>query len=664
MRSSDHAFGFLFLVTSLALQAQEDHHYTDSLLQISTASRDSAALQATMHLYRYYFNRGDRRSSLRYCKDALQRAFELGDFKKVPRITYGIGLNFIQLFEYDSARIYLEKVEAMLSEKPDPLLRILSYNAQGMLRDYQSDYDGASQFYFACANYLQTEEAGEFKNLLPQTYCHLGYSLINEDQVEKGIEYELKALPVRGYPDELRYRILIHLNLSDGYVKLKKLSQAKIHLDSAILLKKDLDHQAVAGMIFMSEGFYYRSVPNNAKATEAYARAYATTEAAQSSLLKAESGNDLAELYLLQGNYSQAEKYAAIANTIARKQKQFKIASGTYNVLKELASRKGNYAGALEYAEWSRLYADSATNVASKLSILTLESKYQNQKKEKEIAELTLTNTQNQLTVVKQNRYIMMGSIAAVAVLVIVVLLYRSSKQKQSLAEQKQKIQEQQIEFLERQQKVVSLQSMINGQETERTRIAKDLHDGLGGLFSTIKMYFSTLQHDMAVLKEDSLFQKSYGLIDNASVELRRIAHNMMPEVLMKLGLTNALKDLCDNISAGKLIKVSLEVHGMTSRLNEQTEVMLYRIVQELLNNIIKHAQATEVIIQFVKDNNRLSVVVEDNGKGFNTQEADTRAHAGLETVKNRVNYLNGELTIDSEKGVGTTVMMEFLINE
>src|SRR5688572_3373471 len=118
----------LLLFHSLVLQAQEDRHYIDSLLRISKGSRDSIALQATMHLYRYYYNRGDRRSSLRYCREALQRANELHDFKKVPRITYGIGLNLLQIFEYDSARIYLERVETLLAETPDPLLRIMCYH--------------------------------------------------------------------------------------------------------------------------------------------------------------------------------------------------------------------------------------------------------------------------------------------------------------------------------------------------------------------------------------------------------------------------------------------------------------------------------------------------------------------------------------------------------
>jgi two-component system NarL family sensor kinase len=259
---------------------------------------------------------------------------------------------------------------------------------------------------------------------------------------------------------------------------------------------------------------------------------------------------------------------------------------------------------------------------------------------------------------------LIVSSLSGAILLLVLGLLYRNSKQKQTIAEKEQRLQQEQIRFLERQQQLVSLQSMLNGQETERTRIAKDLHDGLGGLFSTVKMNFSVLQHENVALKSDPLFQKSYEMVDTASAELRRIAHNMMPEVLMKLGLIQAVQDMCVSVSSSKLLKVSLQAYGMNQRLNAATEIMLYRIIQELINNIIKHAQATQAIIQFNKDGNRLTVTVEDNGRGFNTQEVDAAKHTGMETVKSRVNYLNGNINIDSQNGIGTTVLMEFLVNE
>src|SRR5688572_2565676 len=122
----------LLLVYAFSLQAQTGaNHYPDSLLQVVRSSPDTTRLQAIMQLYRYHYNRGEFRSSLTYCKQALKLTNDLGDLKKVPRITYGIGLNYTQLIMYDSARIYLEKTEAFLKELSDPLLRIVCYHAQG-----------------------------------------------------------------------------------------------------------------------------------------------------------------------------------------------------------------------------------------------------------------------------------------------------------------------------------------------------------------------------------------------------------------------------------------------------------------------------------------------------------------------------------------------------
>lgn len=316
-------------------------------------------------------------------------------------------------------------------------------------------------------------------------------------------------------------------------------------------------------------------------------------------------------------------------------------------------------------------YAINAYNLkdtlasADKLRELNfLEAKYQSARKEKEITGLKLSNTERELGLVKRNRLLVIGGICAASLLLLLFLLFRNSRHKMALANQQKMLQDEKILFLERQQQVLSLQSMVNGQESERTRIAKDLHDGLGGLFSTIKMYFSTLEHQQPQLEKDALFRKSIDMVDNAATEVRRIAHNMMPAVLMKMGLMNALQDLCNNISSAGSLHVTLQQTGMVKRLHIDTEIMLYRIIQELLNNIIKHAHAKHAIVQCILDGNRLSVIVEDDGCGFDIESLHASHHAGMETVKSRVNYLNGKLNIDSRKDVGTTVMMDFMLDE
>lgn len=157
-----------------------------------------------------------------------------------------------------------------------------------------------------------------------------------------------------------------------------------------------------------------------------------------------------------------------------------------------------------------------------------------------------------------------------------------------------------------------------------------------------------------------TVFERSLDMIDTAIRELRRVAHNMMPEMLVKFGLDEALKEYCNSINTTKLVTVKYQSLGMETRLESSVEIIIYRIVQELLNNIIKHAAATAAFVQLIREGHRLNVVVEDNGKGFDTALPVTTLGAGLANVRSRVDYLKGQLAIHAEPGKGTLVNIEF----
>ena len=639
--------------------------WRDSLMQVvQQNARDTNTLKSLSQLYKLHFNEGNYPAALQYCLKALALSKDLHLTEKVPRITYSVGMIYTNLARYDSADHYLDESEALSQSTTDTVLMVQCYNARAMLRNYQSDYSTAVTYLMQSAALLEAAKAPEVRVLIAQTYMNLGNNLIAENQWEKGIGYSKKALTYSNYPDEKRFRVLMHLDIADTYVKLNKQLEAAKYLDSAVQLNRSLNNTAVGALVANTEGAYYEYLHDLSRALEAYQQAYRLCDSTGNDYLKAGIAGNMATIFFTQGNYTAAAQFAGSANTLALASKQYKVAASANDVLQKVAAQQGDYKKALEYASLFKRYADSATNSETQRVTLSLESKYQNQKKESEIASLKTITAEKELSIVKRNRMLIISSLSAAILVLVLGLLYRNSKQKQTIAEKEQRLQQEQIKFLERQQQLVSLQSMLNGQETERTRIAKDLHDGLGGLFSTVKMNFSVLQHENTGLKSDPLFQKSYELVDTASAELRRIAHNMMPEVLMKLGLIQAVQDMCVAVSSSKLLKVSLQAYGMNQRFNAATEIMLYRIIQELINNIIKHAQATQAIIQFNKDGNRLTVTVEDNGRGFNTKEVDAAKHTGMETVKSRVTYLNGNINIDSQNGIGTTVLMEFLVNE
>ena len=255
--------------------------------------------------------------------------------------------------------------------------------------------------------------------------------------------------------------------------------------------------------------------------------------------------------------------------------------------------------------------------------------------------------------------YILVGSLAAL--LIVGFLSYRNIRHRQQLAKQQDELQQQQIRELEKDKQLVAVDSLLKGQEEERSLLAKDLHDGLGGLLSGVKFSISNMKDNLVMTPDNmAVFERSLDMIDTSIKELRRVAHNMMPEMLTKFGLDEALKEYCNTINATKLITVKYQSHGMEARLDKSVEIIIYRIIQELLNNTMKHAAATETFVQVIREGNRLNVVVEDNGKGFDSNLDSNNIGAGLTNVRSRVDYLKGQLAIHAKQGKGTLVNIEF----
>lgn len=658
----------IFGVSKNAGAQVRDNKTTDSLLRIAgKPSVDSNNYLALQQLVQLHLEKGDYNSVLNFSRKALLVAEKIGNKRYLGLANYYVGYGIGALGNYDSTKYYFEIAEKIMQQQKDTLNLVNLYNSYSILYNFQSNYSTAVQYLMKGADMLKNADNSTFRKLLSQIYANLGINLVAENQLELGIDYQKKALALfslNEHPSATRYKAIIYTQIADAYIKSGKFAESRLYLDSAFAIYTYYKNPDLENSTLNTEATYFNLTGNPQKALDVYLKALTLNDSTRVEKTRAETLGNIAVQYLQLHDEVSASKFALQASELGTKLKLLKVVAKAYGVLKKTAAHSGDFQNAFRYAELYKQYDDSATNIETQKTVLALEGKYQLKKKEGEIASLTLSNREQELKVANRNRLLLIGGTSAAALLVLTGMRYRNIKQKQVLAQRVQQLQNEQIKFLERQQQVISLQSMINGQETERTRIAKDLHDGLGGLFSTVKMYFSTLQHEQESLKNNTLFRKSYELIDTASVEVRRIAHNMMPEVLIKLGLVSALQDLCSNISAGKLMQVKLQAYGMDKRLIISTEIMLYRIVQELLNNIIKHSQASEAIVQFNRANSQLTVTVEDNGRGFNPEAADRDNHAGLETIKSRVSYLNGTITIESQEQIGTTVMMEFLLNE
>jgi two-component system, NarL family, sensor kinase len=316
---------------------------------------------------------------------------------------------------------------------------------------------------------------------------------------------------------------------------------------------------------------------------------------------------------------------------------------------------------AYKYLKEMLTIKDSLSLDESKKSIAEIENKYQSAEKAKEIDRLTADKKIQALSLKQQStlNYFLIGSLAVT--LIFAFLIYRNFRHRQQLSMQQEELQQQKIRELEKDKQLIAVDAMLKGQEEERTRMAKDLHDGLGGLLSGVKFSLNNMKDNLIVTPDNmAVFERSLDMIDTSINELRRVAHNMMPEILLKYGLDEALKEYCNKVNATGLIKINYQSHGLENRIEKTEEIIVYRIIQELLNNILKHAAATEGFVQLVRQENRLNVVVEDNGRGFDSNHPANSKGAGLGNIRSRVDYLKGQLEIHSEPGKGTLVNIEF----
>lgn len=361
--------------------------------------------------------------------------------------------------------------------------------------------------------------------------------------------------------------------------------------------------------------------------------------------------HNIGNAYLKLNQYEKALPYLKISEQICKQQSLGATLLLTYKSLGDYYAMTGNGNLAVEnYNKYADL-KDSIFNADMSNQVSEMQTKYETNEKE---AANILLQKENEITNAELNKSnVIKWSLALGIVLVILVsyLFYNSYKLKQKSILN--------AELLRQQEE--NSKAIIDAEERERARIARDLHDGIGQQLSAAKLNLVALKSLVNTSKHEEiiLFENASGLIDEAVNEVRSVSHNMMTNSLIKHGLISAVRDFINKLNQSAGLKIHIETFGIDERLDATVEMILFRVLQELVNNILKHAHATEVSIQFVKHENELSLIVEDNGVGFDTKNQENFEGIGLKNIQSRINYIHGKVYFDSYLTKGTTVNIE-----
>jgi two-component system NarL family sensor kinase len=598
--------------------------------------------------------------SMGYYRQALTLGQQIKNNRVILSSYIDIGICLINLQKMDSAISSFEKgiPYAWLLKDTVRVARLLGNIGNTYL--HKKDRLKAIDYYLQAARLWETCADQQY---LPMLYSHTGALLDEQKEHNRALEFGNKALALAQKQADSFSEVVALVNLSTTYSHLGQHEKEYALLMQALpLAKKDenLDHIA---SVYYNIGDHFFKKKNFSSALENYLESYDYGKKMGNKYQLCQVTTALAVVYHELKQDDKALQYILQAEQIANEVGIRTDLKEIYKTRAEIEQRKGNYELAAKYFSKTLVVSDSLFKTETSEKVAEVEAQYQNEKKQKEIVQLEKDKQIQSLSLKQKStlNYILIGSLAAL--MIVGFLVYRNLRHRQQLAKQQDEMQQQRIRELEKDKQLVAVGSMLKGQEEERSRLAKDLHDGLGGLLSGVKFSLSNMKDNLVITADNmAVFERSLDMIDTSIKELRRVAHNMMPEMLTKFGLDEALKEYCNSVNATNLVSVKYQSMGLDARMEKSSEIIIYRIIQELLNNIMKHATATEAMVQLIKEEGRLSIIVEDNGKGFDTALPENNKGAGLTSIRSRVDYLKGRLEIHSEPGKGTLVNIEFNI--
>lgn len=596
-----------------------------------------------------------------YCDEGLALSRKTGYTRGMAECYRFLGSYYKSSLDTRRAHIYFDStILATQNESSNAMreLRAQAFRWKGMIYYDQENYYEALNNLFEALKYYETDP-GAITIYLYSSLTIIYSRLNNYDQAAFYAKKNL-ALAEKSFP--FIFQAQAYLTLTDIAIQKGEFHLATYYLDKIKPHMPDSTEMMMNFSYYECRGLISYQQQQYEGAFAFYKEAYGYAVQSHHSINMNTALYFLTTIALKQGKLDIAKKYAEESAALAEKINSKGGKIDAYASLSDYYHQAGNSNKAYEFLQKAVVLKDSLLSETNIKQANTLAAIYEADKRQKEIFRLQNEKQAQDASVRSKSTLNMIFIATIIGLLVFGYLAYRTIKSEQQVANQQQEIQQQRISELEKDRQLLTVNAMLKGQEEERSRIAKDLHDGLGGMLSGVKLSFINMKENLLLPPENLRgFERSISMLDNTIAELRKVAHNLMPETLVRFGLEESLKDFCQSIQASSGIEVIYQQLGEERRLTAQGEITVYRVVQELVNNALKHAEAKRIIVQLCKGPTKTNITVEDNGKGFDADTPGIKKGAGFSNIKYRVNYFKGTLDINSQPGNGTSVNIELM---
>ncbi len=542
---------------------------------------------------------------------------------------------------YNEALASLTKFQDYVISVNDTVNFAFAYYEKGVVYSQKGDLEIALE-QFIKSNALS--EATNNQDMVGTTLNSIGITYNDLEKYDKAIESlneSLKAHKESGVEDESLGDV--YLNLGNAYKYKEDLDTARANYKKALDYYEKFDSEFGIALINFNYGLIHNTANEFNEAIPFLNKAYKIQKENKFNAELVLTLSNLAESYSELGNLKKSKSYLEEGLSL---ESDNKASVRDLNLeLYRLYEKEKKYKEALRFHKLYTKYKDSIFNETKIKNINDLDIKYQTEKKDKEISTQQLTLKEQELEIQKkktQNNY-MLGTVVFLLLLAVLLVF---------LFKQRQKRKNQEILTLKREVQIKTLESLIEGEEKERFRIAKELHDGVNGDLSAIKYKLSSLlEMNNTVIKE------AITMIDDSCKQVRAISHNLVPPSLENFNVIEATQEYCLNMDEVQDVQINFQHIGEPILIAKKTEANMFRIIQELVTNSIKHAEASEINVQISHREHTIQLTIEDNGKGFDIEKAKGKG-IGLSNVQSRLDYLQATMDVLSNKQ-GTSYTIE-----
>lgn len=634
-----------FLLTVISIFAQDQTRVDSLRTEIAQASNDTTKVNLYIELHDLL-----RLSNFNEAAAIAETSYNLAKSINWPKgiaITgrnFGIALNL--LGKYDSAEMILHTAIANSQITKDTANIGYCYMTLGNIQYDQTNYDNALEYYFKSLDTYRP-----IKN-----YVGMSSALIWIGIIYQYAKSDYKAA-IDTYMEAVKYSELGNSTLNKGYIygNLATIYYNRTIYDSALQyyrlsydIKKEFNDQRGIGNSFNNIGNVWYDLKEYDSALYNYEKGLAIRREMNDQTGVATALINIGKVYIDLEAWQNAEKNLKEGYELAQTINYKEAWQQASLILSQLYEDQRQPWKALAFHKEFKSISDSIFNIASDQSIAELQTQYETEKKEQQII-LQKSQLAEQNAALQLNRILLVSSILIIIFIIVLGALLRSRlKKKQQLKLQEAKLQAREAE----------INATISSQEKERARYARDLHDGFGQMISILNMNLKNLEGGAKPNERQEVFEASSKVIDEMYGELKNICFDLMPQTLIKHGLESALKEFADRVNHAGKIYLELNTFGLDERLQEIQEISLYRISQEWINNILKYSDATKVTLQITRDEGEITLLIEDDGSGFDKTLLTSGKGNGWKNLNTRTNLIQGELELETKESVKGSVLI------